>query len=289
LQVFRGYVLKALASDELVLETFEGAAAAEARFTALLARCNDPATNTIILRQVGMAPAKLRGGRYGNKISFRSYPCPASRSLSTITRLDAEGQRAYAAFGQLGESVDYQAVTRGGRAMDHVLRGKVLYRDTLRVTSSVAAGAAGAAVAAAAVAGVVGSVVTTTVTTVTYTTTASGTTVATTTTTTSTTLSGSAALSAAAPFLGGAVALMIIWKASKMIADAIHPEGDIRGWNELPSRLHITCASLEPGHYELRSDMFDPLARPLPEESEVVRFHVEPGRPALVLAGSPWN
>lgn len=271
-------------------DSVEQARLAESHFATVVERCNSPATNTFIIHQAGRGPVKVRQGQYGQVIQFRSTPCHVSRLLTALRPVNAPPDTLpTVCMSILGESIDYQATTRGGRKVDSILKGKAQFRDTMRVSSSLAGVLASGAIAAALVMAVTSGIVTTTVATTTTTVTASGAVATTTTTTTSTGFSSSAALSAAGPWLIAGVALLVIMYGTRKVADYVHPEGDIRGWHEVPSKLFFTCAALEPGEYELRSDSFDILGRPLEQPWTQARFQVAPDRPTIMLLGSPWQ
>lgn len=279
LDAFRKCVLEALTPESIAR-----AKTAQDGFASLVNACRDPNANTIIIQQIGQAPVKIRSGRYGNVVAFQAQPCPVDRVISTIERVDNSEKPLLAVVPMTGERVDYQARTRGGREMDSVLEGRAQFRDAMNITSGISLGVASAALYAASAAAA--TMVTTTVTTVTYTVSTTG---AVTASTTTTTTAAPAGMAAATPLLVAAGVAIVLYKLTKMIGDAAHPEGDIRGWHELPGQLMFTCAKLEPGKYELSSQSFDKLARPVPDVSRAVRFTVEPGKTSLVLCGSPWR
>lgn len=250
-----------------------------ADFDRVLATCSDPATNTFILHEIGTGPTKTRHGKYGQTLKFRGYENEAERFLFMVYP-DGQDQPVWASLSVLGESIDYQARTRGGREMDSILEGKASFRDAMKVTSSLAATGASAAMVAGAAAA--SAMVTTT--TVTYTVTSSGTMVATTTTSTA-----PAGMAAAGPYIIGAVALLAIYKGAKILADHTHPEADIRGWHELPSRLMMTCGTLPPGEYRLVCKAFDRLGKPISKYDRQQSFIVSKDAPALILSTAPWN
>lgn len=228
-------------------------AQADAQFATLVARCQDPKTNVFILQQVGYGPAKIRLGKFGERIEIRPYPNPRERMFTMLRRLDQDALPAVYS-GVLGESVDFQAMTRGGRYMDSILRGKAQFKQGMNVSADVAkAVAVGSAIALTILAAMRSS------------------------------SDEAYIVLAAVLFLALAVR-----EGSMAIADAAHPEGDIRGWHELPSRIFFTCASLEPGEYEIEPDYYDMLGRAVPQTADRYRFMVEPKRTSLLLVGSPW-
>ena len=138
--------LKSLVLEELSEERLDALSAREAEFAAFIESCNATRTNTFVLQQVGKGPSKVRLGKYGQTVQIRSHPCHPQRMLTTIRRVgQADGSPLRVSMGLLGESVDYQAKTRGGREMDSILKGKAQFRDAMNVSSSIAGGVASAA------------------------------------------------------------------------------------------------------------------------------------------------
>ena len=249
--------LKGCVHDSVSPEQSEALAGANQQFAAVMARCLDPNTNAFFLQQVGIGPAKIRQGRYGEAVKLRPYAHPAERMFATLTPTDSSASSdPQLILALLGESVDYQALTRGGRYMDRILRGKAKFQHGMNITADVAKGVA---VASAVGAGAMSM---------------------------SSSSDSGEAMVVLLIVLGVALAVREI---SYAISDATHPEGDIRGWHELPSRIFFSCAALEPGEYEMQSEFMDAFANPLPSETKRSRFVVEPGRTSLFLLGSPWN
>lgn len=253
---------------------------ARAEFARVVSSCKDLRTNTFFLHQIGQGPAKVRAGKYGNARLFYSYPHCAHHGLMTVWRAGVEDSLVQASLLTPAESIDYQARTRGGREMDQILEGKVMYRDAALAASNILAGVAtGALIAASSAAATM-----VTTTTVTYTVSATGEVVATTTTTTA-----PGGMAAATPFLVAAAVAFTAYEIFKLTSNAIHPEADFRAWHELPSQIMFACSALEPGDYRFSVESFDRLARPVPEESVNVRFNVVSDKPTLVLTGQPWR
>ncbi|GMV92568.1 MAG: hypothetical protein AMXMBFR82_23460 [Candidatus Hydrogenedentota bacterium] len=259
--------------------------AAETYFSKLVDECRNPLTNTFVIQQTGNAPYKIRMGAYGEALQFRSVPNPVDRALIALRPSDgaaSQGERVLLAAN--GDSLDYQARTRGGREMDHILKGKAQFKDAMSVSNNLAAW--GGTVATTIALAQAMTVVTTVTTTTTYTVSSTGAVTATTTTTTS---SGMAGFGAAGTALGVAAAMYGIYVVTMVIMDSLHPEGDVRGWHELPDRYYFACDSLAPGSYEIESNYFDKLGQPLDEKTERYRFTVDGERPALLYLGTPWS
>lgn len=258
--------------------------AAETYFSKLVDECRDPLTNTFVIQQTGNAPYKIRMGAYGEALQFRSVPNPVDRALIALRPIDGTApQEERVLLAANGDSLDYQARTRGGREMDHILKGKAQFKDAMSVSNNMAAWGGTAATTVALVQAM--TIVTTTTTTTTYTVTSTGVTA----TTTTTTSSGMAGFGAAGTALGVAAAMYGIYVVTMVIMDSLHPEGDVRGWHELPDRYYFACDSLAPGSYEIESNYFDKLGQPLDEKTERYRFTVDGERPALLYLGTPWS
>lgn len=275
---FRAMCMNSI-SEEVLLEI----RSREDHYANLIREVQADSTNTFMLIEQGNSPVKVRLGKYGEVVTFRASDAAERRLALTVEEKNAPGSDMYAALAFPGESTDYQATTRGGRAMDSVLKGRAQFRDAMNATSMVA-GSLMPAAATAAVAAAMTTVTTTTVTT-TATVSASG---AVTTTTTTTTSTAPAGMAAAGPFVIALVALFAIWQGTKWIQDAVHPEGDIRGWHELPQQLYFVAGSLEPGDYELSVREFDNVARPIDKSPRPVLFRVHPNGSTMVLCTQPW-
>ncbi len=227
-----------------------------AQFDNLVAACKDKKNNVYILHRLGWGPTRIRLGKYGQMVQFRPYPEPRKHSVITISPASAPNQLVYADTALPAESLDYQARTRGGREMDYILEGRVQFRDTMFFASQVV-GQVGQSLMQNAM---------------TYSSQVSA-------------QSSSAVGSMGAVGAGIAVLSLIM----EYAAEASHPEGDVRTWEEIPSKLFFACAHLEPGEYKIESRHFDPLGMPLDGTTEKVVFEVLSDRPTLVLTGQIWR
>lgn len=82
----------------------------------------DPQANVLIFYEMGRGPTKYATGQYAEELRFR----PGS-SRSTSVRIQAANQVVVApAF----DDLTFQATTRGGRVMDHVLANKAVFKRT---------------------------------------------------------------------------------------------------------------------------------------------------------------
>lgn len=281
------------------------AAQVQEEFGKVITAYRDKKINTLIIEQMGLGPAKIRAGKYGNKLLFRPYVTPARRIINVLRPVDGNPASYLSCIPFPGEAVTYQARTRGGREVDRILKKKAEFRDAMQVTASIAAGASVSAAASAAVVAATTAACTATVTTTATTTAttvaassaasssaaASSSTAATTTTTTTTSTAGasSGAMAATGILLGVAVAMIIIMIAAMSIANATHPEADIRAWHEVPDCLMFSGAFVTPGEYEMTSTFYDMCGLEVPGSLETVRFNVAPDRTTLLLSGRPWK
>jgi hypothetical protein len=228
--------------------------AAEASFADVLQHCRDAKTNVFALQQTGAGPSKVRSGRYGEVLQFRSANDPVERMTAVFQPVG--GGKPVFAVGMLGDSTDYQAMTRGGRYMDAILEGKAKFKSGMNTSADVSGTVALASLGAAGVLAM--------------------------------TNQGNQNNEAMVILLIIAVVGLAVREASLAIADASHPEADVRAWNELPGRLFFLSASLEPGEYEVQPSYYDYLARNVPARGPGGRIRVEAEKPQLYLLGSPW-
>jgi hypothetical protein len=245
--------LRQATESDLPAINMEPIDAACRQFAEVVRKCRDPKTNVFILQQAGMGPAKVREGLFGEVIRIRPTPESAARMAALIQPAGSTAAPLIT-VALPGESVDYQAMTRGGRYVDSLLGGKARFKAAMNITSDVAGAVALASLATAG--------------------------------TLAATDSSKDATIAALVVAGVAFATR---EASLAVSDSTHPEGDIRGWHELPSRLFFACASLDPGEYDLEARFFDLTAQALPNETKKARLKVEAGPANLFLLGSPWQ
>jgi hypothetical protein len=131
------------ASDYVLLDYLDGLASvklsgdgADAFQRALkVARMNKPpaydkSANVLFFIEFGPAVQKYGAGRYGEELHFRAAETPVK---SAVVRVDKQAVRAVP-YDDLG----FQATTRGGRVMDHVLANKAVFKTTTDVAGDVA-------------------------------------------------------------------------------------------------------------------------------------------------------
>ncbi len=100
----------------------------------------DPKANVLVFLEMGRGPTKYAAGEYGEELKFR--PGTVNDPIAVL-KVGATQVRV----GPF-DDLTYQATTRGGRVMDHVLQGKAVFKST---TDALGTGAiiAGAGVAIA--------------------------------------------------------------------------------------------------------------------------------------------
>jgi hypothetical protein len=82
----------------------------------------DTKANVLFFLEYGTAPFKHATGRYGEELRFREGP-PGTRAAQV--RLDGQTLRA-----RPYDDLFFQATTRGGRVMDHILANKAVFKST---------------------------------------------------------------------------------------------------------------------------------------------------------------
>lgn len=82
--------------------------------------------NVLLIAETGTAPQKLAAGKGGAALTFRRGPGFREEGVRFAT-----GQSALAGFPM--ENIYWQANTRGGRQVDHILAGKVRFQETNQV------------------------------------------------------------------------------------------------------------------------------------------------------------
>jgi hypothetical protein len=91
----------------------------------------DPKANVLFFIEFGPGPQKFATGEYGQELRIRTFPSPVF-----YTSIKADG-REVARSGPY-DDLNFQATTRGGRVMDHVLANKAVYKTTTDTVGNVA-------------------------------------------------------------------------------------------------------------------------------------------------------
>lgn len=104
------------------------------------ARANQPPpysreANVLVFLEMGQGPVKYADGDYGERLRFHSGTAPDPVAVLNF------GSESV----QVGpfDDITYQATTRGGRVMDHVLQGKAVFKESTDAfgTGAIIAGA----------------------------------------------------------------------------------------------------------------------------------------------------
>ena len=81
----------------------------------------DPKANVLLFVEYGQGPKKYAGGEYGEQLKFYT-----ERSRATMAKLTVDGHTVNL---PPYDDVSYQATTRGGRVMDHILGNKAVFKQ----------------------------------------------------------------------------------------------------------------------------------------------------------------
>lgn len=82
----------------------------------------DPKANVLVFVEYGQGPKKYSGGEYGEQLRFY-----VEKSRISLAKLTVDG-RTFSLPPY--DDINYQATTRGGRLMDHVLGNKAAFKQT---------------------------------------------------------------------------------------------------------------------------------------------------------------
>jgi len=83
----------------------------------------DPAANVLFFVEMGRGPGKYAGGEHGERLCFSAG---SSAATGASIRIDGGPATLAPAY----DDLTFQATTRGGRVMDHILAGKAVFKDT---------------------------------------------------------------------------------------------------------------------------------------------------------------
>jgi hypothetical protein len=165
----------------------------------------NPGANVLVFAEYGNGPRKYAAGQHGEMLRFHTEDSP-SHSARLVLQ---DGRRiiplpAY-------DDLDYQATTRGGRVMDHILGNKAFFKSSANVAGDVAL--VGSAIAADQAR--------------------------------HRERRGKDGDDASAAALG----LGVLGVISKVAAAATQTQADTRQWENLPQRLSFAAVKLPPGNY----------------------------------------
>jgi tetratricopeptide (TPR) repeat protein len=196
----------------------------------------DPAANVLIFAEFGRGPRKYSGGEYGEQLKFFTKDS-AAYSATLAVNGETVVLPAY-------DDLNFQATTRGGRVMDHILGGKAVFKRNTDVVGNVAL--VGAAIAADNAYG------------------------------RRRRPDGTIETYGNRDAQTAAVALGAIGLLSKLASAATTPQADIRMWDNLPQRLSFAALRLGPGEYPATLEFQDAAGRTLPGLTQTLKIQVEP-------------
>lgn len=223
--------LDGLASTKLQADGSDAWARAQARAGEKIALPPyNPAANVLVFAEYGYGPRKYAAGQNGEMLRFHVEDSP-TRSARLV--LD-NGRRVVPlpAYDDLG----YQATTRGGRVMDHVLGNKAFFKNSANLAGDVALAGAAVAHDQARRKERRGK-------------------------------DGDDAENAA-------IGLSILGIIGKMAAAATQTQADIRQWNNLPQRLSFAALKLPPGEHRGRVEFLDRDGNVLAQRTQPVAFSI---------------
>ena len=200
-----------------------------------------PGANLLIIGETGTAPRKLARGPGQSELTFAR-----GRGLEKRVRvaLDAGGRsQLYPA-----EDVYWQASTRGGRPVEHILQRKVVFRKRWD--------AAGTALTQAGMTGVA----------------------------LSTQLPEGRGRDRAVVASAAAVGVGAL---AQIVAFHVKPRADTRRCRNLPDAVHVAAVPSPPGEHTVRFEFLDAAGRRLHSQTKTVAIPAGGAGPALVWARSP--
>ncbi|MCX8157452.1 MAG: hypothetical protein N3J91_13575 [Verrucomicrobiae bacterium] len=103
---------------------------AQARAPAPLPPYN-PRANLLVFLEYGPGPQKYATGEYREQLRFRTFESPV------VMAVLKQGSQELARVGPY-DDLNFQATTRGGRVMDHVLKNKAVFKSTTDTVGNVA-------------------------------------------------------------------------------------------------------------------------------------------------------
>ncbi len=90
----------------------------------------NPKVNTLFIVEFGPGPTKYSSGQYGEELRFRTVPSTVRSARLKVDSVDLLIAPT--------DDVNFQATTRGGRVMDHVLANKAVFKSTADTAGTVA-------------------------------------------------------------------------------------------------------------------------------------------------------
>jgi hypothetical protein len=89
-----------------------------------------PRANALFFIEFGPGPTKFATGQYGEELRFHTSPSPVGSAELKVDALQIPIAPT--------DDVGFQAITRGGRVMDHILGNKAVFKSTTDTVGNVA-------------------------------------------------------------------------------------------------------------------------------------------------------
>jgi len=219
--------LDGLASEKLAADGSDALKRARANAQGRVVPDYEPSANVLLFVEFGTGPRKYAGGEYGEQLRFMT-----TDSLAHSATLTVDGRTvplpAY-------DDLNFQATTRGGRVMDHILGNKAVFKRTTDTVGDVAL--LGGVIAADNIRR----------------------------------YDGSKRHDAE----NAAIALGAIGLISKIASAATTPNADTRMWNNLPQRLSFGSLHLPVGQHPATLEFYDAAGRKLAALSQELTLVVD--------------
>jgi hypothetical protein len=90
----------------------------------------NPKANALVFLEFGPGPTKYATGQYGEQLRIRTVPSPVTSAQINLGSLRIPVVPT--------DDVDFQATTRGGRVMDHILGNKAVFKSATDTAGNVA-------------------------------------------------------------------------------------------------------------------------------------------------------
>jgi hypothetical protein len=201
--------LDGFASAKLAADGSEALKRARAKSTGSGLPDFNRAANVLVFAEYGIGPRKYAGGEYGEQLRFMTNNSPAHSAKLIV----ADQQVSLPAY----DDLNFQATTRGGRVMDHILGNKAVFKRTSDTVGDVAL--LGGVIAADNIRR----------------------------------YDGTKRHDAE----NAAIALGAIGLISKIASAATTPRADVRMWNNLPQRLSFAAVKLPAGQHPATLEFYD--------------------------------
>ena len=223
--------LEGLASAKLLADGSDAVARAQAHNAGKIPLpALNPAANVLVFAEYGYGPRKFAGGQYGEQLRFHVDDSP-TRSA----RLVLDGGRKVVPL-PVYDDLGFQATTRGGRVMDHILGNKAQFKATANAAADVAL--AGSVIASEQA------------------------------------HRRDRRGRDDGDSTAAAVGLGILGVIGKIASSATQTTADTRQWDNLPQRLSFAAIALPPGEHEGKIEFLDREGNVLAQRTQRITFSV---------------